>query len=57
VTRSPDENHHLAQVLRLFLEHQPALRSYGLSIVRDTSLVPDVIQETVEIRAGGEKDA
>ncbi len=46
MTRSPDENHHLAQVQRLFLEHQPPLRSYVLSIVRDFCLVPDVIQET-----------
>jgi RNA polymerase sigma-70 factor (ECF subfamily) len=41
---APDS--HLAQVQRLFLEHQPALRSYILSIVRDFSLAQDVAQET-----------
>jgi RNA polymerase sigma-70 factor (ECF subfamily) len=58
VTRSPDENHHLAQVQRLFLEHQPALRSYVLSIVRDFALVPDVVQETflAVTRKAGEFD-
>ncbi len=44
--RSPDEQHHLAQVQRLFLDHQPALRSYALSIVRDFALAQDVVQET-----------
>jgi RNA polymerase sigma-70 factor (ECF subfamily) len=46
VPRSPEETDHLAQVQKLFLEHQPALRSYVLSIVRDFSLVQDVVQET-----------
>lgn len=43
---SPDEKHHLAQVQRLFIDHQPALRSYVLSIVRDFVLAQDVVQET-----------
>ncbi len=37
---------HLARVQQLFLENQPALRSYVLSIVRDFTLTQDVVQET-----------
>ncbi len=37
---------HLAQVQQLFLENQPALRSYVLSIVRDFQMAQDVVQET-----------
>lgn len=44
--RAPDEQHHRAQVQRLFTDHQPALRSCVLSIVRDFALAQDVVQET-----------
>ena len=44
VMSSPDS--HLARVQQLFLEHQPALRCYVLSIVRDFALAQDVVQET-----------
>jgi RNA polymerase sigma-70 factor (ECF subfamily) len=53
---SPDEQRHLSEVQQLFLEHQPALRSYVLSIVRDFALTQDVVQETflaVTRKAGG----
>ncbi len=43
---SPDIQKHLEQVQRLFIENQPALRSYALSIVRDFALAQDVVQET-----------
>ncbi len=56
--RSPDEQHHLAQVQRLFLDHQSALRAYVLSIVRDFALAQDVVQETflTVTRKAGEFD-
>ena len=43
---SPEEQKHVEQVQRLFIENQPALRSYALSIVRDFALAQDVVQET-----------
>jgi RNA polymerase sigma-70 factor (ECF subfamily) len=41
---SPPE--HLTAVQQLFIEHQPGIRAYILSIVRDFSLAQDVLQET-----------
>jgi RNA polymerase sigma-70 factor (ECF subfamily) len=43
---APDPQLHVARVQQLFLEHQPALRCYVLSIVRDFVLAQDVVQET-----------
>lgn len=42
--RSPQE--HLTAVQQLFIEHQPGIRAYILSIVRDFTLAQDVLQET-----------
>ena len=37
---------HLTAVQQLFVEHQPGIRAYILSIVRDFTLAQDVLQET-----------
>lgn len=43
---STDENDHTAKVQGLFLQYQPAIRGFVLSMIPDFSLADDVVQET-----------
>ncbi|MES2660231.1 MAG: sigma-70 family RNA polymerase sigma factor [Verrucomicrobiota bacterium] len=43
---SIDENDHTAKVQGLFLQYQPAIRGFVLSMIPDFSVADDVVQET-----------
>jgi RNA polymerase sigma-70 factor (ECF subfamily) len=43
---STDENDHTAKVQGLFLQYQPAIRGFVLSMIPDFSVADDVMQET-----------
>ncbi len=43
---SNDENDHTAKVQGLFLQYQPAIRGFVLSMIPDFSVADDVMQET-----------
>ncbi len=45
-TSSSEENDHTAKVQGLFLQYQPAVRGFILSMIPDFSVADDVMQET-----------